>query len=68
MKFNAEFDSRAEERTHFVADFTPVERGNGSYLIQPVASGTTVLYGDAEYTAADTGETPTDSEASYSSH
>ncbi|MDS0281454.1 DUF4382 domain-containing protein [Haloarcula onubensis] len=57
LKFNAEFEIRAEERTHFVADFTPVERGNGSYLVRPVASGTTVLYGDAEYTATDAGGT-----------
>jgi hypothetical protein len=53
LKFNAAFEIRAEERTQFVADFTPVQRGNGSYLIRPVASGTTVLYGDAEYTEAD---------------
>ena len=53
LKFDAEFEIRAEERTHFVADFTPVQRGNGSYLIQPVASGTAVLYGDAAYTATD---------------
>jgi len=53
LKFNAEFEVREDERTTFVADFTPVQRGNGSYIIRPVASGTTVLYGDAEYTAAD---------------
>ncbi len=53
LKFNAAFEIRAEERTQFIADFTPVRRGNGSYLIRPVASGTTVLYGDAEYTEAD---------------
>lgn len=59
LKFNAEFEIRAEERTHFIADFTPVERGNGSYIIQPVASGTAVLYGDAEYTAEDASGTET---------
>jgi len=53
LKFNAEFEIRQDERTNFVADFTPVRRGNGSYIIQPVASGTTVLYGDAEYTDED---------------
>lgn len=60
LKFNAEFEIRAAERTHFIADFTPVERGNGSYLIQPVASGTAVLYGDAAYTAEDASGTETD--------
>jgi len=53
LKFDAEFDIRAAERTHFVADFTPVQRGTGSYVIRPVADGTTVLYGDAEYTTED---------------
>ena len=53
LKFNAAVEIRDSERTQFVADFTPVQRGNGSYLIRPVASGTTVLYGDAEYTEAD---------------
>jgi len=50
LKFNASFDIREGERTQFIADFTPVKRGNGSYLIRPVASGTTVLCGDEEYT------------------
>jgi len=53
LKFNTSFEIREEERTTFVADFTPVERGTGSYIIQPVASGTTVLYGDEEYTGGD---------------
>jgi len=57
LKFNAEFEIRESERTHFVADFTPVQQGNGSYIIQPVASGTTVLYGDEEYTADDASTT-----------
>ncbi|WP_277540709.1 DUF4382 domain-containing protein [Haloarcula laminariae] len=61
LKFNAEFEIRGEETTTFVADFTPVKRGPNGYIIQPVASGTTVLYGDAEYTAEDASETETDS-------
>jgi len=60
LKFNAAFEIRAEERTTFVADFTPVQRGTGSYIIQPVASGTTVLYGDEEYDGGDASTTETD--------
>lgn len=64
LKFNAAFEIRAEERTQFIADFTPVKRGNGSYIIQPVASGTTVLYGDEEYQGGDSdgGETESGTE------
>ena len=60
LKFNTTFEIRAEERTTFVADFTPVQRGTGSYIIQPVASGTTVLYGDEEYTESDASATETE--------
>lgn len=60
LMFNAEFEIREEERTTFVADFTPVQRGNGSYLIRPVASGTTVLYGEAEYSEEDASGTAED--------
>ena len=59
LKFNASFDIREGERTQFIADFTPVKRGNGSYLIRPVASGTTVLYGDEEYTGGSDSGTET---------
>jgi len=57
LRFNAAFEIREDERTQFIADFTPVRRGNGSYIIQPVATGTTVLYGDEEYTADDASTT-----------
>ncbi|WP_254274121.1 DUF4382 domain-containing protein [Haloarcula marina] len=50
LKFNQSFEVRADERTHFVADFTPVQQGNGGYIIRPVASETEVRY---------TTETPT---------
>ncbi|WP_254280292.1 DUF4382 domain-containing protein [Haloarcula marina] len=63
LKFNHAFEIRADERTHFVADFTPVKRGNGSYLIRPVATGTTVLYGDEEYTAEASASTTADETA-----
>lgn len=45
LKFNQSFEIREDTRTVFTADFTPVKRGKtGSYLIQPVASETTVSY------------------------
>ena len=45
LKFNQSFEIRADERTVFTADFTPVRRGrSGSYLLQPVASETSVSY------------------------
>ena len=54
LMFNAGFEIRAGERTRFIADFAPQRRGQqGRYIIRPVASGTTVLYGDEEYTADD---------------
>ncbi len=46
LKFDQSFEIREDERTTFVADFTPFQRGNGSYLIRPVASETQVLYGE----------------------
>lgn len=50
LQFQQSYEIRADERTHFVADFAPVRRGRGSrYLIRPVATGTQVLYGDGEY-------------------
>lgn len=51
LKFDQSFEIREDERTTFVADFTPFQRGNGDYLVRPVASETQVLYGD---------ETPSD--------
>jgi len=48
LQFKEPFEVRADQRTGFVADFTPVKRGQtGSYLLQPVASGTEVTYEDA---------------------
>ncbi|WP_336327765.1 DUF4382 domain-containing protein [Halovenus sp. HT40] len=49
LKFNAAFEIRANTRTVFTADFTPVKRGNsGSYNLQPVASGVAVEYEEIE--------------------
>jgi|GEM_PF-195281 len=44
LKFNQSFDVREGYRTTFLADFTPVRRGNGSYLFKPVATETEVSY------------------------
>jgi len=45
LQFKQSFEVRADERTVFTADFTPVRRGQtGGYLLQPVADGTTVRY------------------------
>ena len=53
LQFQQDFEIRADEQTRFIADFAPMRRGQGSYIIRPVASGTKVLYGDEEYTADD---------------
>ncbi len=64
LQFKHEFEIRAEERTRFFADFAPFRRGNGEYLIRPVASGTRVLYGDEEYDGGDDEEETADDEES----
>ncbi|MFC7133424.1 MULTISPECIES: DUF4382 domain-containing protein [Salinibaculum] len=54
LQFKQSFEVRENQRTRFVADFTPVKRGQGSrYLLQPVATNTDVVY--------EATETPTDS-------
>ena len=60
LQFKHGFEIRAEERTRFYADFAPFRRGNGEYLIRPVASGTRVLYGDEEYEGGDGDDDDTD--------
>jgi len=51
LQFKEAFEVREGQRTTFVADFTPVERGRtGTYLFQPVASGTEVRYEDVTET------------------
>ncbi|WP_050033839.1 DUF4382 domain-containing protein [Halorubrum halophilum] len=44
LTFNAEFDIQENTRTVFTADFAPVRRGNGRYLLRPVPSGIEVDY------------------------
>lgn len=47
LKFNKEFDIRAEETTTFIADFTPVKQGQtGRYVLKPVADEVKVMYDD----------------------
>lgn len=47
LTFNEPFEIRANTRTTFTGDFTPVKRGQaGGYLLQPVAQGITVDYED----------------------
>jgi hypothetical protein len=49
LKFNESFEIRANTRTVFTADFTPVKRGQqNSYILQPVASGVEVSYEDVD--------------------
>ena len=48
LQFKTPFEIREEQVTTFTGDFTPVRRGQtGRYLLQPVARGTSVEYGDA---------------------
>ena len=51
LQFKQSFEVRADQRTTFTADFTPVQRGTQGYILQPVASGTEVSY---EATATET--------------
>lgn len=47
LKFDQSFEIRAGETTGFLADFTPVKRGqSGSYILQPVADEVEVTYED----------------------
>ncbi|WP_248895944.1 DUF4382 domain-containing protein [Haloplanus halobius] len=58
LQFKHAFEIRANTRTVFTADFTPVRRGQtGRYLLQPVARGTSVEYEPVE------SETETEAEA-----
>ena len=59
LKFNTSFEIRPEETTRFTADFAPNKRGRNGYIIRPVATSTTVLYGDEEYDGGD-GDTTDD--------
>ena len=48
LTFNEAFELRENTRTSFTADFAPVRRGNGSYLLRPVPRGVEVSYGGTD--------------------
>jgi hypothetical protein len=49
LKFDKAFEIRADQRTTFTADFTPVRTGQGGrYILQPVADEVTVAYEGTE--------------------
>ncbi len=48
LTFNAAFEVREDTRTSFTADFAPVRRGTGSYVLRPVPEGIEVSYEEAE--------------------
>jgi len=58
LTFNEAFEVRENTRTSFTADFAPVRRGTGSYLLRPVPSGIEVSYdtdgGDEDADGGDT--------------
>ena len=60
LKFNPSFEIRADTTTSFTADFTPVDQGGRGYVLQPVASETTVTYSDD----ATPSDSPTETTAS----
>ncbi|MFC7202190.1 DUF4382 domain-containing protein [Haloferax namakaokahaiae] len=71
LKFEKEFEIRADQTTSFTADFTPVKAGgSGKYVLQPVAEEVTVTYESSEEQSESTDsegngsteETATDSE------
>ena len=53
LKFNEPFEIRENTRTTFTADFAPVLRGNGRYLLRPVPSGIEVEYEESAGSAGD---------------
>lgn len=61
LQFKESFEIRADQRTTFTADFTPVKRGQtGTYLLQPVAKGTEVSYSDVTETEGTATPTPSE--------
>lgn len=55
LTFNEEFEVRENTLTSFTADFAPVRRGNGSYLLRPVPQGIEVSYEESGDGADDDG-------------
>ncbi len=61
LTFNQEFEVREDTRTSFTADFAPVRRGTGDYLLRPVPRGIEVLYEETS-DGEDSGGNETDGE------
>ena len=55
LTFNESFEVRENTETSFTADFAPVRRGNGTYLLRPVPRGIEVTYGSSDEGDADGG-------------
>ena len=61
LKFDESFEVRAETRTVFTADFTPVKRGQqDSYILKPVAEGVEVEYDSEGESGTETETEPED--------
>ncbi|SNR62141.1 protein of unknown function [Halorubrum ezzemoulense] len=63
LKFNEQFEIRENARTTFTADFAPVLRGNGRYLLRPVPSGIEVEYESEASEDGSSGENSTDGDS-----
>ncbi|GAA0540233.1 DUF4382 domain-containing protein [Halorubrum ejinorense] len=61
LMFNEPFEIRENTQTTFTADFAPVLRGNGRYLLRPVPSGIEVEYSDE--TGEESGDTNSSDDA-----
>ncbi|WP_435075807.1 DUF4382 domain-containing protein [Halorubrum sp. HHNYT27] len=57
LTFNESFEVRENTQTSFTADFAPVRRGNGTYLLRPVPSGIEVTYESSDESDGDGDDT-----------
>lgn len=70
LKFNKEFEVRANTETTFTADFAPHKRGPNGYVLRPVATEVRVEYNEIDDEGDDTsgdnesGDSGTDNESS----
>ncbi|WP_280585489.1 DUF4382 domain-containing protein [Halorubrum sp. Boch-26] len=56
LTFNEAFEVRESTRTSFTADFAPVRRGTGAYLLRPVPQGIEVSYEGSDGSEGGEGE------------
>lgn len=68
LKFNKNFEIRADTRTEFIADFAPHKRGPNGYILKPVATETKVSYESLNSSSGDSsdGSSSTETETSTS--